>query len=146
MADSTQYLRLDLGGSSFLLPGTVRYTIEQRDSLAPNPVPGSAVVAWRLIRESRWPAYCVDADLRPAPRADWQRAVFFEAGSDTVGMIVDDTHLLPRGGVHVAPFTPLGRPGTRHGHLVSAAWVSGRRVTLVFDPAVLMAYLRDLGE
>jgi hypothetical protein len=146
MADNTQYLRLDLGGSSFLLPGTVRYTIEQRDSLAPNPAPDSVVVAWRLIRESRWPAYCVDADLRPAPRADWQRAVFLEAGSDAVGLIVDDTHLLPRGGVHVAPFTPLGRAGTRHGHLFSAAWVSGRRVTLVFDPVVLIAYLRDLGD
>jgi hypothetical protein len=61
-------------------------------------------------------------------------------------MIVDDVHLLPRGGVHVAPFTPPGPAATPYGHLFSAAWVSGSRVTLVFDPAVLIEYLRGLGD
>jgi hypothetical protein len=146
LAETNQYLRLDIGGSSFLLPSTVRYTIEQRDSLAPNPEPASPVVAYRVIRSARWPAYSVDADLRPAPRRDWQRAVFIETSPEAVGLIVDDAHLLPRGGVQVAPFTPLGAPATPHGHLFAAAWISGRRVTLVLDPPVLIAYLRGLGE
>jgi hypothetical protein len=146
LAETNQYLRLDIGGSSFLLPGTVRYTIEQRDSLTPNPESGRPVVAYRLIRSSRWPAYCVDADLRPAPRSDWQRAVFIETASEAVGLIVDDAHLLPRGGVQVAPFTPLGAPPTPRGHLFAAAWISGRRVTLVLDPPALIDYLRGLGE
>lgn len=146
MAETNQYLRLDIGGASFLLPGTVRYTVEQRDSLTSNPEPGSPVVAYRLIRSARWPAYCVDADLRPAPRHDWQRAVFIESAPEAVGLIVDDVHLLPRGGVQVAPFTPLGAPITPRGHLFAAAWITGRRVTLVLDPPVLIAYLRDLGE
>jgi hypothetical protein len=145
LAETAQYLRLDIDGGSFLLPGTVRYTIEQRDGLTPNPEPASPVVAYRQVRAARWPAYCVDADLRPAPRRDWQRAVFIESAPEAVGLIVDDVHLLPRGGVHVAPFTPLGVPATPHGHLFAAAWVSGRSVTLVLDPPVLIAYLRDLG-
>lgn len=146
MAESNQYLRLDISGASYLLPSTVRYTIEQRDSLAPNPDTTSAVVAHRQVRSARWPAYCVDADLQPARRADWQRAVFIETHPEAVGVIVDDVHLLPRGGVQVAPFSPPGPAPTPYGQLFNAAWVSGRRVTLVFDPAVLIEYLRGLGD
>lgn len=145
MTDPHQFLRLDLGGMHFLLPSVMRYTIEQRDSLIPNTEPGSPVTAWRAVRTDRWPAYCLDQQLRLSRRDDWQRAVFLEAAPSTIGLIVDDVQMLPRADMTIAPFTPLGAPPTRHGHLFSGAWVSERRVTLVFEPQALIAYLQSLG-
>jgi hypothetical protein len=131
----------------YLLPSTTSYTIEQREALIPNSTPDSRVVAWRSVRGARWPAYCLDAGLKATRRHDWQRAVFIEAAPVALGLIVDDVHLLPRTETEVvASFTPLGPAPTRYGHLFSSAWVSGRRVTLVFEPKALIGYLQGLGD
>jgi len=146
LSDSNQYLRLEIAGISYLLPSVQRYSIEQRDSLAENLDASSGVAAWRLVRNDRWPAYALDAGLRlTRPPQGWQRAVFLEAASQMVGLIVADVQLLPRGAVTVSPFTPLGPAPTGDGHLFNNAWVNTGKVTLVFSPNALLGYLRSLG-
>ncbi len=146
MADAKQYLRLTFGGASYLLPNTVGYTIEQRESLQMNPAPNEHVGAWRVMRNSRWPAYALDAEFHPIRRDDWQRAVFIEAMPNAVGVIVDDVHLLPRSQAQASQFTPLGSPATRVGHLFAGAAVTERDATLVLDPQAFVAYLQSLGN
>ena len=141
-----QYLRLVIGGSTFLLPSVMRYTIEQRDALTENTASQSPVAAWRTVRGTRWPAYSLGPDLTTRPAGDWHRAVFLEARPQNVGIIVDEVQLLPRGETEIAKFTPLGPAPTRFGHLFDGAWVSGRDVTLVFEPTALIGYLQSLGE
>lgn len=147
MTDSNQYLRLVIGGVNYLLPGTLRYTIEQRDGLVVNDASDTPVAAWRTLRSGRWPAYALDGDLRPsrAP-ANWQRALFLEASpGHTVGMVVEEVHMLARGEAQTVSFTPPGPPPTTAGHLFSNAWVNGNRVVLVFEARALIAYLQGLG-
>lgn len=148
MADSNQYLRLVIDGAPFLLPSVLRYTIEQRDGLVPNDAPGGPVAAWRAIKNGRWPAYALDKGLRVARApAGWQRALFLEAApTSTVGLVVNEVHLLARGDVQVTNFTPPGPPPTSHGHLFAGAWLHDGRVTLVFEPRALIAYLQGLGS
>jgi hypothetical protein len=141
-----QYLRLQIGGVNYLLPGTQRYTVEQRDSLLPNPDANSHVSAWRSVKSARWPAYCLDGNLKLRKRDDWQRAVFLEAAPTAVGLIVEEVQLLARGDTAMAMFTPLGPVATSAGHLFTGAWVSGRKVMLLFEPGALIAYLRSLGD
>lgn len=147
MADSNQYLRLVIDGAQFLLPSVLRYTIEQRDGLVPNDAPGGPVTAWRALKTGRWPAYALDKGLRAtrAP-AGWQRALFLEATpTSTVGLVVSEVQLLARGDVQVTNFMPPGPAPTSHGHLFAGAWVHDGRVTLVFEPRTLIAYLQGLG-
>ena len=146
MADSNQYLRLQLGGTSYLLPSASGYNIEQRESLIINKSPDGNVAAWRTARQTRLPAYCLDATLRVTRRQHWQRAVFLEAVPHAVGLVVDEIELMPREQTTISPFTPLGLPPTRIGHLFSGGWVSGSSVILVFDPKAFIAYLQNLGE
>jgi len=141
-----QYLRLVIGGTAFLLPSVMRYTIEQREALTENTAARSPVAAWRTVRGTRWPAYSLGADLTAHPAGEWHRAVFLEARPQNVGIIVDEVQLLPRGETEVANFTPLGPAPTRFGHLFNGAWVAGREVTLVFEPTALIGYLQSLGE
>lgn len=141
-----QFLRLVIGGSAFLLPSLMRYTIEQREALADNSAARSPVAAWRTVRGTRWPAYSLGSDLMARAPGDWHRAVFLEARPQNVGIIVDEVQMLPRGETAVANFTPLGPAPTRFGHLFNGAWVSGREVTLVFEPTALIGYLQSLGE
>jgi hypothetical protein len=147
VADSNQYLRLVIDGAQYLLPSVLRYTIEQRDGLVPNDAPGGPVAAWRALKTGRWPAYALDKGLRVtrAP-AGWQRALFLEASpASTVGLVINELQLLSRGDVQVTNFIPPGPAPTSHGHLVSGAWVHDGRVTLVFEPRALIAYLQGLG-
>jgi hypothetical protein len=146
VAESSQYLRLQIDGVSYLLPGTQRYTIEQRDSLVPNREPNSSVTAWRSVKSGRWPAYCLDGNLRLRKRDDWQRAVFLEALPVAVGLMVEEVQMLSRGDTTMSTFVPLGPPATRAGHLFSGAWVSGRKVIPMFDPRALVSYLQSLGD
>jgi hypothetical protein len=53
--------------------------------------------------------------------------------------------MLPRMDVDVEPLTPLGTPPTPAGHLFGGTWVRGNRLTLVFTPTALVAYLYRLG-
>jgi hypothetical protein len=146
MIDNQQYLRLQVAGHSYLLPSVQRYSIEQRDNLTENLDSSSGVAAWRVVRNDRWPAYALDGALRlRRPPAQWQRAVYLEDAPHTVGLIVDDVQLLPRGAVNASPFTPLGPTPTAAGHLFMSAWVNAGRVMLVFSPAALLGYLRNLG-
>jgi len=146
VAKDQQYLRLVISGTAFLLPSVMRYTIEQRDALSENGATGSPVAAWRSVRGARWPAYSLGPDLTTRSPGDWDRAVFLEAQPQNVGIIIDEVQLLPRGETTIANFTPPGPAPTRFGHLFNGAWVSGREVTLVFDPAALIGYLQSLGE
>lgn len=146
MADPNQYLRLQLGETSYLLPSTSGFTIEQREHLIVNPSPEGNVAAWRTLRSQRQPAYCLDGMLRVARHGDWQRAVFLEAAPHAVGLVVDEVQLLSRSETVISSFTPLGQPPTRAGHLFSGAWVTDNRVVLVFDPTAIAAYLLSLGE
>ncbi|MBI3900377.1 MAG: hypothetical protein HY308_19140 [Gammaproteobacteria bacterium] len=145
MADANQFLRIAFQGVNFLLPGSASLAIEQRDALVTDDS-DSLVTAWRPARQGRWPAFALDSTLKPLRTQQWQRAVFIEAKPQAVGLVADEIQLLNRNDIHVAPFTPLGPKSSRFGHFFNAAWVDGSVVTLIFDPLVLAAYLRSLGE
>lgn len=144
MADSNQFLRLQLGSTSYLLPSATGFTIEQRENLITNKSLEGNVAAWLSVRSVRLPAYCFDATLRVTRHHHWHRAVFLDAVPHAVGLVVDEVQLLPRAETTVSPFTPLGQPPTRLGHLFSGAWVTGNRAILVFNPKALVAYLQSL--
>lgn len=146
MTDPIQYLRLQLGGTSYLLPHSSGFTLEQRESLITNKSPEGNVAAWRSARSVRHPAFCLDAALRVTRHHHWHRAVFLDAVPHAVGLVAEEVQMLPRAETTVTPFTPLGHPPARHGHLFSGAWVTGNRVLLVFDPQAIVAYLQSLGE
>jgi hypothetical protein len=146
MADSKQFLRLTFGGGTYLLPSTAGFTIEQRESLQLSESATSRVSAWRLVRNSRWPAYALDGNFQPIRPNDWQRAVFVEAMPHAIGVIVDDVHLLARGQAQVTPYTPLGPTPTRSGHLFSGAWVTDTELMLTLEPQAFVVYLQGLGE
>ncbi|MFQ5936488.1 MAG: hypothetical protein ACE5K1_12910 [Acidiferrobacterales bacterium] len=143
MIDPHQYLRFHLGDVLYLISGRVSVAIDQRDNLQVNTGRGLAS-AWRVQGGDRWPAYCLDRELRAAPRGDWERAIFLEAQPHPVGLSTGEVDVLAQTEVQVAPFTPLGPPATRVGHLFTGAWVQGDQVTLVFDPSALVAYLQSL--
>ena len=146
MTDPHQYMRLQLGDTGYLLPSMSGFTIEQRENLITNKSPEGNVAAWRVVKNTRLPAYVLDAALRVARHSHWHRAVFLEASPHAVGLVVDEVQLLPRAETVITPFVPLGLPPTRLGHLFSGAWISGHRAILVFEPKALIAYLQSLGE
>lgn len=146
MADPNQYLRLQLRETSYLLPSTAGFTIEQRENLTVNKSLEGNIAAWQPARAARLPAYCLDGMLRATRYPDWHRAVFLDAAPHAVGLVVDEVQLLPRSETAITPFVPLGQPATRMGHLFSGAWVTASRIVLVFDHKVLVAYLQSLGE
>jgi len=146
LADPNQYLRMQLDGVSYLLPGVAGFTIEQRENLVTNKSPDGNVAAWRSVRSTRLPAYCLDANLRVTRHQQWHRAVFLDAQPQAVGLVAVEVQLLPRAETVISPFMPLGLPPTRAGHLFSGAWVTGNRVILVFNPEALRSYLQSLGE
>lgn len=146
MDDPNQFLRLQWGSTSYLLPSNSGYTIEPRDNLVANKSPEGNVAAWRSVHSTRLPAYCFDATLHVTRHHHWHRAVFLDAVPHAVGLVVDEAQLLPRAETTVSPFTPLGLAPTRLGHLFSGAWVTGNRAILVFNPKALVAYLQSLGE
>ncbi|MEW6331032.1 MAG: chemotaxis protein CheW [Pseudomonadota bacterium] len=146
MADPNQYLRLQLGDTSYLLPSASGFTIEQREHLIINPSSEGKVAAWQTLRSKRLPAYGLDGMLRPMRHDDWHRAVFLEALPHAVGLVAREVQLLPRSETVISSFTPLGRAPTRQGHLFSGAWVTGNQIVLVFDPRAIVAYLQSLGD
>lgn len=145
MAGIDQYLRITIGEMEYLLHSSASLAIEQQESLLVNAENGN-VTAWRKSGSGRWPAYSLGPDLRPAPRRDWERAVFINAAPTPVGLIADEIQLLPQAEVQVEPFTPLGPPPTRNGHVFAGVWVSQQKLVLVFEPAGFAAYLHSLGE
>ena len=146
MTDTKQYLRIELDGQSFLLPNTASFTIEQRHSLIENEDAESNVGAWRSIKSTRWPAYCLDRKLAVTRMNGWERAVFLDTKPTPVGIIAHTVELMPRTEMIVPEFTPLGTPPTPAGHLFSAAWISDDGVMLVFEPKALIRFLQSLGE
>jgi len=146
LTEPHQYLRLDLGKANYLLPSTASFSIEKREGMLINNSPQSNVAAWRVVKSQRWPAYFLDGDFRATRYADWQRAVFLEAVPHAIGLVVQEVQLLPRAEVEVAPFTPLGSPPSRAGHLFSGAWVGDKNLILVIDPKILITYLQGLGD
>lgn len=145
MRNQAQYARLQLHGANYLMPATLSLVIEQRDALLPNTGSGNAT-AWRTHHDMRWPAYSLDAGFKLTRRKQWNRALFLDAGADSVGVIVDEVQLLSRADIQLSPFTPLGAPPTRHGHLFKGAWVEGRHATLVIDPQTFLAYLQGFAQ
>jgi hypothetical protein len=145
MPESTQYLRVEIDGTSYLLPGSASFAIEQRDHLVVNDTDNTPVVAWRVTKSERWPAYCLDRMFKPVRHGHWQRAVFLEAVPHPIGLVVGEAQLMARTEVRVEPFTPPGLPTGRGGHFFNGAWVEGARAVLVFDPAALIGYLQGLG-
>lgn len=141
MRTQAQYARLQLHGANYLMPSTIGLVIEQRDALAPN-TEGGNVTAWRTHHDQRWPAYSLDRAFKVTQRKQWNRALFLEAGADSIGVIVDEVQMLSRSDIQISAFTPLGAPPTRHGHWFQGAWVEGRQVTLVIEPRVFLAYLQ----
>ena len=146
MADPNQYLRLQLGNASFVLPSRSGFNIEQREHMIINESSDGNVAAWRLVQPTRQPAYCLDAMLRVTRHDHWQRAVFLGATLHAMGLLVDEVQMLSRTEITISPFTPLGFPPTRAGHLFTGAWVTSNGVILVFNPSALVAYLQGLGE
>jgi len=146
MADPKQYLRLAIGGGSYLLPSTAGFTIEQRENLQVNNDRNARVSAWRVTRNGRMPAYALTGKFEVTRREEWERAVFIEAMPHAIGVIVDDVYLLPRAQVQASPFTPLGPPPTDAGHLFSGVWISEQEMMLVLEANALFAYLQGLGS
>ncbi len=146
MAGPAQYLRLVVGGQPYLLPCVLRYSVESQSGLVRNHDARLRAVAWRVVGHDRWPAYGLDANLNPVPRLSrWERALFLEGNGATVGLVIEEFSLLPHGEVNVTPFTPLGAPGTREGHLFDGARIEGSGVVLAFRPQALVSYLMGLG-
>jgi hypothetical protein len=144
MAQSNQFLRIEIDGNSYLLPGSASFAIEQRDHLVANDTDNTPVAAWRVTKSERWPAYCLDRQFKPVKHCHWQRAVFLEGAPHPIGLAVGEAQLMARTEVRVEPFTPPGRPPA-DGHLFNGAWVDGARAMLVLNPAALVGYLRRLG-
>lgn len=145
MVDNKQYLRIGLQGVDYLLPNSTSYAIEKREQLEINDR-DTLVAAWQVTPSGRIPAYSLDADLNPVARHAWQRAVFLQAGGQTLGLVADELQLLPRDEVRVEPFMPLGPAPTASGHLFGGAWVrAGQLPVLVLEPRALAAYLMHLG-
>ena len=146
MAGIDQYLRIGIGGMEYLLHSSASVAIEQRGSLVLNEDTNANIAAWRSSGTKRWPAYCLDAELRIRKRIKWERAVFVNDSAGPIGLIADEILLLPQAQVRVESFTPLGAPPTSGGHVFSGAWVSEGRLLLVFEPQGLTAYLHTLGD
>ncbi len=145
MAETRQFLRIGLMGVDYLLPNSTSYAIEKREHLEINDAPGALIVAWQATPTGRAPAYSVDANLNPLSRPAWQRAVFFQAGSQTLGLVADELQLLAREDVRVEPFIPPGPAPTPAGHLFGGAWVRAAQApVLVFEPRALADYLMHL--
>ena len=145
MTETRQFLRIGLLGVDYLLPNSTSYVIEMREHLETNDAPGALIVAWQATPVGRAPAYSVDANLNPLPRHAWQRAVFLQAGGQTLGLVADELQLLAHEDVRVEPFMPLGPAPTPVGHLFSGAWVrAGEVPVLVFEPRALADYLMQL--
>lgn len=147
MVDNKQYLRIGLQGVDYLLPNSTSYVIEKREQLEINDAGDALIAAWQVTPGGgRTPAYSLDADLNPLTRHTWQRAVFLQAGGQTLGLVADELQLLPRDEVRVEPFIPLGPAPSTSGHLFGGAWVrAGQLPVLVFEPRALAAYLMHLG-
>jgi len=145
LAEPDQYLRLSFAGVEFLLPSTSSLAIEQRENLEVNANQESGVAAYRVTSTGKWPALCLNNELRISHNPSWLRSVFIGNASEAYGITVEEVQLLPRQDVEVGPFTPLGPPPTGAGHIFSGVWVRGSDVTLVFSPAGLAGYLRTLG-
>lgn len=143
MSQANQYLRIEIDGGTYLLPGSASYAIEQRDHLVVNDA-DTAVAAWRVTKSERWPAYCLDRLFKPVKGGQWQRAVFLEGAGQPIGLAVGEAQLMARTEVRVEPFTPPG-PVPADGHLFNGAWVDGTRAMLVLNPTALIGYLRRLG-
>jgi len=142
LTETRQFLRIGLLGVDYLLPNSTSYVIEKREHLEINDAPGALVAAWQATPTGRAPAYSVDADLNSCSRQAWQRAVFFQAGGQTLGLVADELQLLAREDVRVEPFLPPGPALTPAGHLFSGAWVrAGHVPVLVFEPRALADYL-----
>ena len=146
MAELNQYLRIGLWGTDYLLPSAASYSIEQRENLVANDVPSNNIVAWRQEQPQPWPAFYLDANLRPVVSGDWQRAVFLEAAPYPVGLIADEFQLLARADVHVEALVPLGPAPSRAGHLFSGVWIHDNKMILVLYPQGLVGYLQKLGN
>jgi hypothetical protein len=147
LVENKQYLRVGLMGVDFLLPNSANFVIEKREDLESNEAPGALIAAWQATARGRAPAYSLDANLNPLPRHAWQRAVFLQAGGQTLGLIADELQLLAHEDVRVEPFLPLGPAPTPAGHLFGAAWVrAGHVPVLVFEPRALADYLLRLED
>lgn len=145
MTETRQFLRIGLMGVDYLLPNSTSYVIEKREHLEINDTPGALIAAWQATPSGRAPAYSVDANLNPLPRNAWQRAVFLQAGNQTLGLVADELQLLAREDVRVEPFMPPGPAPTPAGQLFSGAWVrAGQMPVLVFEPRALADYLTQL--
>ena len=145
MAETRQFLRIGLMGVDYLLPNSTSYVIEKREHLEINDAPGALIAAWQPTPNGRAPAYSVDANLNPLARHSWQRAVFLQAGNQTLGLIADELQLFAREDVRIEPFIPPGPALTPAGHLFSGAWVrTGQLPVLVFEPRALADYLTHL--
>ncbi|MFQ5994763.1 MAG: hypothetical protein ACE5K1_06680 [Acidiferrobacterales bacterium] len=145
MKDSSQYLRLRLGGAHYLLTSSASLTIEQRQNLTLNSGETGNVGAWHSQGEVRWPAYPLDQDLRVTRQCEWESAIFLDARPQPVGLLVGNAQMLSEEEAEVTSFTPVGPAPTGAGHLFAGAWVRGSQVVLVLEPAALIAYLTSLG-
>ena len=138
----TQYLRLGVSGSDFLLSSQASMAIEPQAQLVPernHPY----IVAWRVVLAERWPVFHLDASLRAGSTQPWEKAVFLAARPFPVGIAASNILLLPSD-VRVEPLMLPGGPVTTVGPLFSGAWLQGASVTLSFAPDALIAWLKSL--
>lgn len=152
MADSTQYLRIELEGVEYLLPSDASLSIEQRENLTTKLMDEhklgdvSHVTAWFMSRSERWPAFYLGGDLKPGRPEDWQRAVFLDGGAHPIGLVADEVQLLPRADVHIEPLHVLGPAPTPAGPVFDYAWMRGDDMVMVLNPNGLVGYLKRIWQ
>lgn len=139
-----QYLRIRIGNSLYLLPGNASVAIEKRDGLRVNHGGGN-VVAWNAAAGKDWPAYALGENMKISNALDWDRAVFVDGNTGPVGLAAREIAMLTQTDIQVENFTPIGAPPGRSGHLFDGAWVTKTMPILVFNPANLAAYLKEVG-
>ncbi|MBE9515839.1 MAG: hypothetical protein IME93_02555 [Proteobacteria bacterium] len=139
-----QFLRLTVGESSFLLPGSASLGIEKKDKLLINSA-GSNVIGWKQDGNNKWPAYAIDNMWNIDPTAPWDRVVYIPASPFPVGIGADSIEMLSDTDIEPAPFTPVGEAPSRYGHLFGAAWVDSDKTYLVINPSGVAGYLLTIG-
>lgn len=139
-----QFLKLTVGGIEYLLPGAASMGIENREKLLINNSE-SNVAGWKEDMGNKWPAYAIDNRWNIDTSAPWQRVVFIPASPYPVGIGADEIEMLNDNDIEPVPFTPVGNPPSRYGHLFGSVWADGDKAYLVINPSGVAGYLLSVG-
>lgn len=145
MAEGTQYIRIRIRNTSFLIPADASLGIEQRDSLEVNSDGNGNAVAWKVVGANKWPAFALDEDLKLTSGNAWEQVVYVQGNGSAVGLAAENIQMLARTDISTQPFTPVGPVPASGEHIFTSAWIEGNTPVLMFDPKALASYLTVVG-